>query len=318
MWVAEGDGRIVGFLASFPTRMKLLHTDWTMILPCDLMVSPDARRHGLGGKLINLYIEAAGWLANGLVYSKDSGRIFTKLGYHEVDAHATLVRPYSWNRVLDFVLSSGSRPGILKNPPVKWGLMGVAACATLFSRLVNTAKSPSPDQSIEVTETTSIGSEFDTLWNDLSPSFPIIAVRDQQYVQWRFLDDPNGGHTLLVARSSDGSLLGYVDACVSTRRGLQVGRIMDLFCSVDRPDVVVALMDGALRVLEARKVAIVSCMGLHPKLRATVRRFLYLKPERLQLKPMFKWLGDPAMQDDIYDADNWHLSHADGDEGFAP
>ena len=43
MWVAELRGAVVGFLASFPARIKIFDTEEVVRFPCDLMVSADAR-----------------------------------------------------------------------------------------------------------------------------------------------------------------------------------------------------------------------------------------------------------------------------------
>jgi hypothetical protein len=49
-----------------------------------------------------------------------------------------------------------------------------------------------------------------------------------------------------------------------------------------------------------------------------IARFCYLTPRRLQKPALLLWKGDAALASDIYDPGNWHLTHADGDDGFSP
>ena len=162
------------------------------------------------------------------------------------------------------------------------------------------------------------GPEFDELWEAVGPAFPIVAVRDRRFVQWRFFDDPVFDNMTFLARSADGEPVGYLAMRVSSKGPTRVGRILDVFCSPDSEPVVEALMHAALARFRREKADVVSCFGLHPGIRKRVRRYLYLTPASRQNPALLVWNGDPALQEAVYDANNWHMSQADGDDGFSP
>jgi hypothetical protein len=99
---------------------------------------------------------------------------------------------------------------------------------------------------------------------------------------------------------------------------MRMGRILDVFCSPESEAVVEALMHAALAKFRREGADAVSCFGLHPAIRKTVRRYLYLAPASRQSPALAVWNGEPALRDAVYDANNWHMSHADGDDGFSP
>lgn len=62
----------------------------------------------------------------------------------------------------------------------------------------------------------------------------------------------------------------------------------------------------------------ITCLGLLPTIRNRVKRYLYLKPKKIGDPALLYWKGDNKLKKIVYNENNWHLSHADGDEGFAP
>ena len=179
--------------------------------------------------------------------------------------------------------------------------------------MINHLKRPQTSPLCTIEEVKHVGSEFDKLWQEISPQFPIIFVRDAKFVKWRFLEDPGNKHTLLAARDKDGKLRGYLDILVSDIRGLPVGRIMDLFCSPEDQELADTLLAGAFEIFKQRKVAFTTCMGLHPVHRKKVRRYLYFKPRRREAPALLHWKAAPTLKPLAQNSENWHLSHADGD-----
>jgi predicted N-acetyltransferase YhbS len=183
-------------------------------------------------------------------------------------------------------------------------------------KLARAVRRPRRRGSLSLHHVDTPGQEFDDLWMALRAEFTCVPVRDRSWIQWRYTADPLNRHDLLVARDRDGVAVGYVAVSETTRRGIVVGRLMDVFASPKRADVVTELVAAALELLEARKVALVSCLGLHPSIRRIVKRFLFVSPKRLELPARLLWSGEPSLENAIYHPDGWHLSYADGDEAF--
>ena len=84
--MADREGEIVGFLASFPQRMKLLDEESIIYHDCDLIVSKTARRQGIGQRLVDTYDRHPNLLSNALAYAPANGRIRQRAGYQPMRA----------------------------------------------------------------------------------------------------------------------------------------------------------------------------------------------------------------------------------------
>ena len=316
MWVAELGGNAAGFLASFPCQLKVIERDALIRLPSDLMVSGDARGRGVGERLFGAYMASEHVILSALGYTEASGRMFRRLGFQPVDAERLRMRPLGLPALLRDALlrDPGSRLAAALAPMIT----GVGGVLNLGLRLFNRAMMPARSADFEIRQCTVADERFDDLWHRASPAFPIAAVRDRRWVQWRFLDDPCFNHQLLCAYDHQGELAGYVDVRVSRRRGLRIGRILDLFCDPRTAGVAASLLVAGTRCLEGEGVDVITCLGHLPGLQRLIPRICYLTPKRLQKPALLLWKGDAALAGDVYDAHNWHLTHADGDDGFSP
>jgi GNAT superfamily N-acetyltransferase len=64
------------------------------------------------------------------------------------------------------------------------------------------------DPKVTVRVVSKIDSRFDTLWEELSPNFSVIGLRDGQYLHWRYQQNPVCEQQL-VAIEREGELLGW-------------------------------------------------------------------------------------------------------------
>jgi GNAT superfamily N-acetyltransferase len=313
-WVAELDREVLGFLASFPVRLKLREQETMLRYPCDLMVSDRARGKRLGERLMRAYIECGDHeLANALDYTPNAQRIYERLGYRQVPIKPLRIRPYNLPALAKAYLGDAGEGGWRPAAIRRLGLTALPALS-LLTAFLRRLRRPARNASIRLEEVREPGEEFDHLWQRLKAEFTIATVRDRAFLQWRYAE-PAAAHRLFIASDRSGPL-GWVALNENVRRGLSVGRIMDLFVSPSRPDVATQLLAQALEVLEARGVDLISCLGLHPRIQQVVGRYLFVRPPMLQLPAQLLWRGDPMLEDTVYEAEAWHLSYSDGDEGF--
>jgi len=319
LWVGVREETVLGFVASFPARLKVLDTELTVLCPCDLMVSPDARREGLGERLVRAYIKEAGRMAIALTYSPANARLHNRLGYHLVFAEPTFLRPLRGSRVVRtmakrwFARTSPLNRVLRLSTPVLGGAgEGVIA-------LANTIRSPRAVGNLRVEVDPIFDTGFDQLWREASKEIPVIFARDARMLQWRFREDPITRHTVFAARDSSGVPAGYAVVCESKRHNLRVGKVMDLFCPPSRAKEVVGVLAASfLRYFLSKGIDLITAKGLHPSIRAELRRFMYLKAPGKETPAQFLLSRDDPLADAVYSADKWHLSHSDGDEDFVP
>lgn len=320
MWVAENDeGRIVGHIASYPMRLKVGERELLTSSSGDLLVLAETRGQGLGEKLSKAYRDSAGELAtDGFGYQPVTGRIYRRLGYREVLCVPVCLRPLDLGAIFRFVMASDRVPPRLRGAFVV--AAGSAACkvANLGVRLVNRMRRPSPAPDVRVERLSEVGAEIDELWRRLSPEFRLAFVRDRAFLQWRYFDDPIATHKVLAARDPDGALLGFLVYSVSPKGAMRLARLMDLFCSPTRLDVVDALLREALAGIRAESASAVICWGMHPVIRARLRKSLYIRPRGEQVPSLLYCAAGEELRAMIYETANWHVTRGDGDEGFVP
>lgn len=316
MWVGERSGKVVAYLAAFPMRLKIGDTTRWILLPCDLMVAKEARfGPNLGWKLMSECVAASSGFGLSLAHSSAAATLFEKLGWRAQMIGPIYMCPRDGAPVASRLLTPERMPARLKELP--WPLLQRIATPVLTGalRAVNFAHRPRAAKALTVRPVSHFGAEYDALFAALAPRFPIIGVRDSAFLNWRFLDDPCTDHSVFAARDAH-ALRGYVAVCFAHARGVRFGRIMDLFCEPSDTRTIDALLRAGMDHLAGGGAQTIAARGLHPTIRARVRRYLYLAPSASQFTARV-YCGDPALAPLMHADDNWHTAHADGDEDFA-
>jgi predicted N-acetyltransferase YhbS len=318
LWVGELEGRIVGCLSSHMTRLKIGNRELPHRFSNDLAVSTTARGWGLGTRLIGAYYASVKHLATALYFTPTNRRIHDRHGYQPVRLYPMLVRPMNVGAMARFELTSGRRPAWLSRAPMSWLVRSGAATAGLAVSIANRFIRPRRSRTYRVEQAATAGDEFDALWQSLRSHFPITTVRDRAFVQWRFFDDPAFSHAVLVARDGTGTPRGYLAISSSENRGMRVGRVVDVFCSPEEPDVLDALLREALDRFDAARVDVVSSLGMDARLRRHLQRYLYMLPPGHQSPVLVAWRERDEDRAMVFDESSYHLTGADGDQWFAP
>jgi len=315
VFLAEKDDRVIGFSMHFPARLKVQDREIHHYFGGGFMVMHAEQRRGVGEALIDRYYqERVGPIRLILGYSDATARIVSRMGRCPVDALPVLLRPLPTKVAATFLMANMNLTPVLARRPLSWltrrVLMG-------WSLIMNRRRKPEASSTYTVARATTVGEEFDELWNDTKGHFPLVGVRDRRFIQWRFVDDPAFEHRILVVRDEKGKLTGYIAVRVTMRQGHAVGWIMDLFCAPRNEDLCQALVCAGIAHLEEENINYILCIGLHPALRRSVEWFLYVRPSRLQRPALISWEGpEHAIKQAFLDSDNWHLSYADSDLAY--
>jgi predicted N-acetyltransferase YhbS len=318
MWVGVKEGKIVGFIASFPARLKVLDKEIIVLCPCDFMVAPEVRREGLGERLLKTYLQETAGLCIAPAYSPSNARLLARLGYRPVYAQPAFVRPIRGSRMIRTRFrgkEAGSSPKKAMMRPLAAVVGGAGGGA--FA-VMNALRSPRPKGGLHIEIDPVFGDDFDRLWQDAAAEIPVLFVRDALTLQWRFREDPLTRHTVFAARDGAGGLAGYAVVCESKHHTLRAAKVMDLFCAPSRAGEVVGTLAAAVvDHCQGLGFDFITFKGLHPRIRAELRRSFYLKAPGRPF-PAMCIVPDEGLAESIFAADLWHLSHSDGDEGFVP
>lgn len=318
MWVGVKEGKIVGFIASFPARLKVLDDEITVLCPCDFMVAPEVRREGLGERLLKTYLQETAGLCIAPAYSPSNARLLARLGYQPVYAQPAFVRPVRGGRMIRTRLRGKDTDASLKKAVLR-PLAGVAGgVGGAGIAVLNALRAPRPQAGWHIETDPPFGEDFDRLWREASAEIPVLFVRDARTLQWRFREDPLSRHTVLAARDGAGRLAGYAVVCESKHHKLRAAKVMDLFCAPSRAGEVAGTLAAAVvNHCEDGGFDFITVKGLHPIIRAELRRSFYLKAPGRPF-PVMCIVPDEGLVKSVLSADLWHLSHSDGDEGFVP
>lgn len=153
---------------------------------------------------------------------------------------------------------------------------------------------------------------FDTFWERISGSYPILAVRDRAYLQWRYGQNPHGQFLVLRAWYH-GAMAGYLIAkVVELEWGERASVIFDFLTIEDREVALALLRRGIAVALEARVDSIKIGMLRHHPLWDILRQAGF--QDRSESLPVVYALYDPSLDDRcIAEARRWFLTLGDTD-----
>ncbi len=201
IYVVEDESKIVGHFADIPRSFSVQGESILGTLSLDLMVHPDYWRRGIFEALGRYGIERV---------RKENGRFLIafpirqetihglkKIGWKEVVKLPVLVYPIRFsgiiNRYLHFPLLSLLAGGVVR--------FLYALCYRLKRR--------NGVEKIEIEEMGSLDDQFDHFWQKALSLYPIIGVRNRNYLTWRYLQHPTRTYTIYRAKKS-GEMMGYI------------------------------------------------------------------------------------------------------------
>lgn len=309
--LAKAGAQIVGQYALLPVRMKVGADTRVVALSLDTMVHPDYRGQGVFVELARRLYKDVALQGTPLVYgfpNEASHRGFvTGLGWVDLcDRVPLFVRPLSAEGILKgtvanrFLLAVGGRSG----------QMGM-------SLLLPARRIEVPD-GCAIRPVTSFDDRADELWRRASSAFGISLVRDQRYLNWRYVEKPGDSYTILILERA-GDVLGYVVLKSVERFGLRIGFVVDLLAVPDQPSISRCLISEAVECFRKAQRAIISCLMLKhsPYIQALrANGFLFL-PARLHPQEMYVGVRrntEEYAAELITNPSNWYITWGDHDD----
>ena len=286
--VAEAGQKIAGMAVTLPRTARAREHALVEWIAVDLAVHPDYQRLGILNAIRKVREES---------FCGAFDFAIGGLGDHPVFKHRTWLgdtpRRLIGNRVQvrerPFTLAAalarfGPRPGrsmrdVARSIGLAWrGVLGLARGGPPVAQ--RTAWT--------VREIDSFDERVDRLWEEASPSFDFVLLRDAEFLNWRYCDARAGRFTRFAAEQ-DGRLLGYAVAQVSYGRGY----LSDVLVRPGRLDVLDSLLAHATGRLKQAgvAVAIAWCATLHPYGPVLQRHGWLVRPTRtrdLSYRPLHR------------------------------
>ena len=199
--IAEDKGNVVGHFADLPREFSLRGEVVRGTLSVDLMVHSSYRRKGIFEEMGKYAIQRVknenGLFMMSYPIRPETVQGFKKIGWQEVVGLPVLVYPIRFSGVVDLYLHF---------LPISF-LVGGAA--RLFYFLLYGTKKRKGIDEIEIEETGLLDDQFDGFWQKALSLYPIIGVRNRNYLTWRYLQHPTRTYTIYRAKKS-GEMKGYI------------------------------------------------------------------------------------------------------------
>jgi len=200
-YIVEDENKIIGHFADIPRRFSVQGEVVLGTLSLDLMVHPDYWRKGIF-EAMGKYGAQRVKQENGIFLTAFPFRLETiyglkKIGWREVVELPVLVFPIRFHGILNRYLHF---------PPLSFLAGGVAR---FFYLLLFGWKKKRKKVEIEIEKVDGLDDQFDGFWQKASSLFPIMGVRNRNYLTWRYLRHPTRNYTFYRAKKS-GETKGYI------------------------------------------------------------------------------------------------------------
>ncbi len=245
IWLAEHDSKIIGHYGIIPIKMKVGNMYVTGSFACNGATHPEYQGRGVFSSIVNrCYFDAA---ENGIPLT---------YGFAMIHLGPTYKR-YEWRGHISFLVR------VMK--VLNWEpLLGrhlhnkflIRAGSCVMERV---RRSRFEDGNLEIERVDLFDERIDRLWERVSKDFKIIVVRDQTYLNWRYVDQPENEYIILTA-VKNGEILGYCVLSEEQHGNLRYGFIVDVLGFQNHYSAIDCLIQRALEHFKERDVDIVSCI----------------------------------------------------------
>ena len=250
MWLAEDGDKIVGIRNLTPKRMKVLEKVVNAAEVGDNFVHPDYQRRGIATKLIVAIRESMLGKGISLIYGVP-GRITSiaeymkKMNYAPVPIKLrTLVKPLDMKQLLKVKGHFPSPLAAFVSPVIKI----ISDIITRIGAMGSTLSD------ISISMASSFPDDIGVLWEEVSKHYDIMLVRTKDYLEWRYIKNPDT-YSIMLAVNKAGTTVGYIVTKVGFYNGVPVGFIVDFLTLEDNKRIFRQLLLSAIKEFHQQKVS---------------------------------------------------------------
>jgi GNAT superfamily N-acetyltransferase/predicted GNAT family N-acyltransferase len=309
IWVAEDAGRIIGLYATMPVLAKVggerVQASWST----DLMTHTDYRGQGVFRQLTDMMLRectAEGTSLFLVCPNQSSGPILRRRGWTDIKAIPVMVKAL---RVWPLL----KKATIRSIPKLANGGLALAGRSLRGPAKPVAITSGRP---LDIKEIRSFDRRFAGFFEDASQDHGFIGVRDDIYLNWRYIDCVQKKHTILAAEDGD-EVLGYIVLAMD-RDNLKSGHIVDILTKPcpRQNETIDRLLQKAIRHFKRKNATFVEICALESPYREILERrgFAVLSTgvfwsyELLACRP-----GGADGPADFSDIGTWFVTRGDAD-----
>ncbi len=202
IYIVEDEDKVVGHFADLPRQFSIHGKTFQGTLSVDLMVHSDYRRKGIF-QAMGKYAIGRVKNENGLFlmsYPVRRGTIqgFKKIGWKEIAKLPVLVYPIRFRNIVDRYLHF---------QPLSFFIGGIARFLYgLFYLMKNKNRE---EEGVEIEEIGQWDEHLDRFWERARTLYPMMGVRDRNYLNWRYFQHPTRNYTIYRGKKN-GEMRGYI------------------------------------------------------------------------------------------------------------
>lgn len=201
IYIVEDRNKMVGHFADIPRRFSVQGEVVLGTLSLDLMVHHDYWRKGIF-QAMGKYGAQKVKQENGLFLTAFPIRLETilglkKIGWKEVVKLPVLVYPIRFSGIMNRYIHF---------PPLSFLAGGVAR---FFYLLFYGLKRRKEIGGVEIEKVGLLDEQFNGFWEKVISLFPIMGIRNRNYLTWRYLLHPTRNYTIYQAKQN-GEMKGYI------------------------------------------------------------------------------------------------------------
>lgn len=232
-WVLVADTGVVGYLGTVPLEYRVGGATVRAHTPCDYMVRPDYRFHGI--QLMRRFMQSG----RSCISCDDMAatiRVSEWLGCRRVGLLQRYVKPLD-ARALDRRFTGVPLPGF-----GMWAATRVLSCVDAGRRALNVERPA-------VEEIHSFDSRFDSFFRRATCVADATVVRDRRFLDWRYgVRSPHRLRKVFAVPDAAGGIVGYAIAFMPLGRS-RAGQVMDIQIEQNSQGAGRALIDACCRWL---------------------------------------------------------------------
>ena len=251
IWLAEDKDKIVGQYAVIPVAMKSAAQVILGAQSIATMTHPDYRRQGMFEELARITYHEAAKAGIRIIYGFPNQfsrpGFINKLDWFDISTMKIMLRPLNWKKYFRSKIKSKIKNRFLS------GFLAVGATLLFDKILFRTREAPAIDR-LAITQVTSFDERFDRLWAKVSGQYPIMVVRNKDYLNWRF--SAPGKHYLIFAAEKANEVLGYLVLYNRIPGNIKYSFMFDMIAESE--EVMRCLVSEAVKVCQREGVDFIS------------------------------------------------------------
>lgn len=174
------------------------------------------------------------------------------------------------------------------------------------------------DSKVIISEVNYFTSEYDSLWKKFSENIAISVVRNAEYLNWRFIDNPQEKY-LIYCAMYDGYLAGFIVINIKIKHGGKIGYVMELIFDPSYPFIASSLLSYAVNKFRSESVDVVLswCFDHSIPYPYFKKAGFYKLPNflrQIELHFGYKIIKyDEILSEHLSNPRSWYLSYSDSD-----